>query len=256
MTLLKQARKINRSLYLFIFLVACSSPGTYDISYSWSPVEINPDVRGSESIEAIIVPYRARLDSIMDEVIGYATHDLTTEGQYESTLGTFVTKLSKEQSATSFKKEVDVAIMNHHGGLRAPINEGPITLGDVFELMPFENEMVLLEITGDDLTELIKFIGQSGRSMIWPVSFHVSGTTLLNIRVDGKEVVSDKIYMISTSDYLANGGSGFSMLKPLNRVDVPPVKLRDMIVQEIREQTARGDSIRTDIANFITVSEP
>ena len=245
---------IKWATYLLIFLVSCSGPIDYDRSYTWSPVEINPTIEGSEDIEAIIAPYRTKLDSIMDEVIGYASHDLTTQGQYESTLGTFVTKLLREQSISSFEKEVDVTIMNHHGGLRAPINKGPITLGEVFEVMPFENEMILLEIPGDRLIELITFIGRSGRSMIWPVSFHIAGSAVENIRVDGKEIESNKIYTLSTSDYLANGGGGFHMLKSLKRIEVNPVKLRDMIEQEIRQQTARGDSIKIEVANLITVS--
>lgn len=157
---------IIRVASLLIFLVACTKKVDYVPTYTWSSVEVNAELEGAEDIEKIVAPYRIRLDSIMDEVIGYASHDLTTKGQYESTLGTFVTRLLKEQSASIFQQDVDVAIMNHHGGLRAPINEGVITLGDVFEVMPFENDVVLLEITGDSLLQVIRFIGQSGRSMI------------------------------------------------------------------------------------------
>ncbi|MEO1052101.1 MAG: 5'-nucleotidase [Bacteroidota bacterium] len=241
--------------YPLIFLLSCASPKDYDISYAWSPVEINSDVEGSEHIEAIIAPYRDRLDSTMEEVIGYASHDLTTQGEYESTLGTFVTKLLRDQSASFYEKQVDVAIMNHHGGLRAPINKGPITLGEVFEVMPFENEMVLLDIPGDSLTKVIEFISQSGRSMIWPASFHITASGVENIQVDGQEIDPNKHYTLAISDYLANGGGSFKMLKPLKRLDVRPIKLRDMIVQEIKQQTAKGDSIQMEVLNLITVSD-
>lgn len=190
----------------------------------------------------------------MGEIIGYASHDLTTRGEYESLLGTFVTKLLRDQSIFYFKKEVDVAIMNHHGGLRAPINKGPITLGEVFEVMPFENEMMLLQIPGDTLVQTIQFIGQTGRSMIWPVSYHVAASGVENILVDGKEIDPNRMYTLSVSDYLANGGSGFELLKPLKRLDVPSLKLRDMIITEIRQQTAKGDSIHLEMLNFVTIS--
>ncbi len=254
---MKLSKKVYKGMGLafLILFIACSPKADYDLGYTWSAVEISSDIKGSEDVEAIIAPYRNSLDSIMNEEIGYALHDLTSKGKYESTLGTFITKLSVEQSIASFGKDVDVAIMNHHGGIRAPINEGPITLGDVFEVMPFENEMVLLEISGDSLVQLIKFIGKTGNSMIWPVQFHVSESGLENIRVNNIAIEMDKNYLISTSDYLANGGSGFRMLKSLKRLEVPTVKLRDMIVQEIREQTARGDSIETDVSNFITTSD-
>ena len=240
---------------LLTVLLSCENRTEYEPSYTWSPVEITPDIEPSATVESIIAPYRARLDSIMNEVIGYAAYDLTPRGQYESTLGTFVTKLIWARSAIAFDQQVDVSIMNHHGGLRAPINEGPITLGEVFEIMPFENEVLLLEIPGEQLTQVIEHIGKSGSSMIWPVSFEVHQNRAKSIRVDGQEIDEEKIYTLAISDYLANGGSGFQMLRPLKRLEVEPIKLRDMIVQEIREQTAQGDSISSQVANFITVAD-
>lgn len=239
--------------FVVLLAMSCTRPVDYERSYTWSPVKINPDIEGSEKIEAMIAPYRSKLDSIMDEVIGYAAHDLTTKGKYESTLGTFVTRLLLEQSVAAFDREVDVAIMNHHGGLRAPINEGEVTLGEVYEVMPFENEMILLEISGNRLLEVIRHIGQSGRSMIWPVGFHVSETGIENVRVNGEEIVPDRRYVLSISDYLANGGGGFHMLRSLERPEVTPVKLRDMIVREIKQLTAKGDTIKTEVANLCGV---
>lgn len=242
------------TVYGLIVLGGCSGPVEYNRSYSWSPVKIDQEIQRSEEIESLIAPFRARLDSTMNEVIGYASRDLSTQGSYESTLGTFVTRLLLTQSILSFDREVDVAIMNHRGGLRAPINEGPITLGDVYEVMPFENEMVLLEIPGDSLSEVISYIGKSGMSMIWPVSFQVTEYGVENILIDGKAIEPQKNYLLSISDYLANGGGGFYMLKALKRVDVKPVKLRDMIVQEIRQQTAKGDSVKPEVSNLIKLS--
>lgn len=245
---------ISKSLFLGIIifsLVSCSDSKVFEPSYTWSPVEINGEIKGSDKIEAVIAPYRMELDSIMDEVIGYASHDLTTAGEYESTLGTFVTKLLLDQSVSSFKQSVDVAIMNHKGGLRAPINKGEITLGEIFEVMPFENEMVLLEVPGDVMLEVVQRVGRSGRSMMWPVSFKVSEEGPQNIRIDGKPLQMDKNYILSVSDYMANGGGGFRMLKDLKRLDTPPAKLRDFIVEEIIQRTAQGDSIQQSVQNTI-----
>lgn len=251
----KSTRELNWLILLFIFMASCSGPAAYEHSYTWSPVKINGDIQKSEKVETIIAPYRAKLDSIMNKHIGYAAHDLTTQGQYESTLGTFVTALFLTQSISTFDRDVDVAIMNHKGGLRVPLNQGPILLGEVFEVMPFENEMLLLEIDGSKLMEVIEHIGKSGRSMIWPVSFDVTASGLKNVKVDGKRIVANQNYVLAISDYLANGGGGFSMLADVKRLSIEPVLQRDMIVKEIRERTAKGDSISAEVANFITVSD-
>ncbi len=247
--------KIGPVVLLLLLLASCTSQGEYKRSYSWAPVAVSQDIEEDQAIEAIIAPYRAELDSIMNEVIGYAAHDLTARGQYESNLGTFVTSLFLSQSISTFGKSVDVSVMNHHGGLRASLNEGPITLGEVFEVMPFENEMRLLEMTGTQLTEVIEYIGKSGRSMIWPVGFEVTDSGLKNIVVAGKAIVPEQTYIMAISDYLANGGGGFKMLTSLKRLDIEPIKQRDMIVDEIRQRTAQGDSIETEIANLITVAK-
>ena len=244
------------SVGLLSILVSCSNPVDHELTYTWSPVKISSDLQEAEQMEMIIAPFRIRLDSIMNEVIGYAAHDLTSARAYESTLGTFVTELLLTQSIASYDRPVDVAIMNHKGGLRAPINEGPITLGEVFQVMPFENEMLLLEVPGDQLLKVVDFIGQSGRSMIWPVSFEVSDKIVTNVRLHGELIQPDRNYTLTISDYLANGGGGFELLKPLKRLEVVPVTLRDMIVQEIRQRTMQGDSIQVDLANLVTLSKP
>ena len=254
MEVIKRHYKFICSGGLLLLLFACSSPAEYDHALTWSPVEIGSDIEDSEQVEAMIAPYRLRLDSIMNEVIGYAAYDLNTQGQYESTLGTFVTELTLTQSIAVYDQPVDVAIMNHKGGLRAPINEGPITLGEVFQVMPFENAVILLEVPGNTLIEVVEYIGRSGRSMIWPVSYEVTDEGLKNIRVNGQKVEPNKNYILSVTDYLADGGGGFRMLIPLKRIPIKPVLHRDMIANEIRQRTAKGDSIKAEVANLVTLS--
>lgn len=220
---------------------------------SWSSVPISDSIAIDQNIENIISPYRGKLDSIMNEVIGFAAADMTSRGEYESTLGTFVTRLSLEQCEAIFEREIDVAVMNHHGGLRAPINQGEITLGEVFQVMPFDNEMVLLEVPGNVLIEVVEKINGSGRSMLWPVEFTVTESGPINISLDGKLISYSETYTMAISDYLANGGGGFSMLIPLKRLDVPTVLLRDIIAKEIREIAARGEQVDEQIMNHVTV---
>ena len=92
--------------------------------------------------------------------------------------------------------------------------------------------------------------------MIWPVSFEVKDQVVQNIRIADKELDLTKTYILSVSDYQANGGSGFKMLKPLKRRDIVPVKLRDVIVKEIRQTTAKGDSVKVAVANAIKIITP
>ncbi len=249
----KKFSHIHLPIYslLLLLLASCHNRSTTQTKIAVSGIEINQQLQEADEIEAIVAPYRDSLEAIMDEVIGFAAHDLTTNGKYESTLGTFVTRLCLEQSEAIFEREVDVAIMNHHGGLRAPINKGNVTLGEIFQVMPFENEMLLLEVPGDVLMEVIDHISESGRSMIWPVSFTATDRGAVGVMVNGKAIDMDKTYILAISDYLANGGGGFNMLKPMNRLQLDPVKVRFMIEKEVRERTARGEYVQAEIEQAV-----
>ena len=241
---------------LILSLSSCFNSQRYQPYYSWSDLEIDSTIQRSAAIEEIISPYRMRLDSIMDEVIGHATHDLTAAAEYESTLGTFVTKLLLKQSTAAYNTEVDVALMNHRGGLRAPINQGAITLGDIFEVMPFENEMVLIDLTGEQLLSVIDLVANGGRSMIWPVNYTATPDGPKDISLNGSAIVPTKNYVLTVSDYMANGGSGFHILSNLPRHDTKGVYLRDMIITEVRELTAAGKQVEQDIMNTVTIPTP
>ena len=115
--------------------------------------------------------------------------------------------------------------------------------------------MLLLEVPGDVLLEVIERVGRNGRSMIWPVSFEVNATGISNIQLNGEPINNSKTYIMAISDYLANGGGGFGMLEPLKRIEVKPFKLRDMIIKEIREITARGESVDEEVSNLIKVNK-
>ena len=234
---------------------ACSTPEEHVLDYNWSQEQIVFDSTASDEIESLIAPYRARLDSTMNEVIGYSAADLTNRGRYESTLGAFVVQLMHAQSAKIYDRAVDVALINHHGGLRAPIGEGPITLGEAFNVMPFENEVWLLELSGEELAELVAFVPENGTSMIWPVSFEVTSAGVENVRVGGEEIDPERSYTLVATDYQSNGGNDFALLKPLKRLDVESVKLREMIIREIREVAGRGDSLQAKLPNLITAVE-
>jgi len=237
-----------------VSLNACNKAQKLDPSITWSSIPISDSIQASGEIEEIISPYRDEVDSIMNEVIGFAAHDLNSRGEYESNLGTFVTRLTLEQSRKVYNQHVDVALMNHHGGLRADINQGDVTLGEVFSVMPFENEVLLLEVPGTVLLEVLERINRSGSSMLWPVEFAVTDDGPKDIVISGKPFSEFSTYILAISDYLANGGGGLSMLKPVKRLDLQPMKLRAMIVKEIRETTARGENIDEVVVNNVKIA--
>ena len=126
-------------IYIFtIILSSCISQFIVDHKYN----EIIPVKSESDSItNTIILPYRLGIDSIMNEVLCVSDLEMT-KGRPESILGNFVSDLCLEQ----FSNQADICIMNT-GGLRNILPKGEITRGDIYKLISFENELVILELT-------------------------------------------------------------------------------------------------------------
>ena len=104
------------------------------------------------------------------------------------------------------------AILNHMG-LRNSIFKGDITLGKVFEVMPFDNELVVLQLSGSQCDSLFNFIAQLGGSPISNLELTINDTTYTEAKARGLNFDSRKTYFVATSDFLLGGGDNFIMLK-------------------------------------------
>ena len=114
------------------------------------------------SIWNIIAPYKKTLDADMNEVLCYAKTNLK-KGQPESLLGNWTADLCLEEAQDLFQDTIDMVLFNN-GGLRASLSEGNITKRDIYQLMPFENELVVLSLSLDDVGDLMNYLKYTGVS--------------------------------------------------------------------------------------------
>lgn len=261
----KTVVKKVRSVHIHFLLIAgvwlgissCAPKEDLVPEISVSQIEMHSDSFSSEKIEALIVRYREILDASMNEVIGHNALRMSNEGKHESSLGKFVSKLMLEQSKKVYETHVDVALINHHGGLRAPIAAGDITLGNIYEVMPFENEVLLLELSGVELQQLIEFVSTEYSSMMWPVSYELEQGEMekhaINILISGESIQLEKKYILAVTDYQANGGNEFHLLSTAPRLPITPIKLRDMILLEVRQSQQSQDTIHIETPHSITL---
>jgi 2',3'-cyclic-nucleotide 2'-phosphodiesterase (5'-nucleotidase family) len=182
----------------------------------------------------LIKPYKTTLDGTMNEVLGHAEVEMIKEKPY-STLTNWFCDAIKDGYKIKTGKEVDFVFQNY-GGIRLnAVSEGNITLSKVYELMPFENAFVVMKIDGKVLSEVFDKIAKSGG---WPISEGVSmaikDSTAIDILIQGKPFDKNKTYTVGTSDYVANGGDAFYMLKNLAKEE-EGLLIRDLIVAHIRK---------------------
>ncbi len=195
-------------------------------------------VGNDESIEAFVKPYRDSLVHEMKRVIGEAEYELNGDLP-EGCLNNFVADLMLNISSPEVEGIVpDISIVNIKG-LRVPINQGPITVESIYQLMPFENEIVYLTMSGKQVQELFDYMATVGGDGMAGASFGIKNNKAINIRV-GEQLLVDRNYIVATSDYLADGGDHFKVFLSAGERVGTGVKVRDAIIQHIKQLSAEG----------------
>ncbi len=180
----------------------------------------------SRQIEALIEPYKTVLDEEMDVVVGHCAETLEV-GRPESGLSNFVCDAMLQKANEVMP--TDFALTNV-GGLRKPIAQGEVTLRTIYEVMPFDNLLVLLDLKGDDVLALCNAIAGVGGEGVSGISFGIENDKAVDVRVQGKPLDLKRTYRVATSDYLSFGNDKMTPL--LRRVNVYnlEMQLRDLIL--------------------------
>lgn len=228
---MKRLLQIFTLTALFMHLWACHTH--YQLTgSSYYGYQIYKGLHTSESAEKLITPYRDSLMNKMNVIIGVSEIVLEKE-QPEGTLGNFCADALREIASAKAARRVDVCFINN-GGLRVPsLPKGNITIGNIFELMPFDNELVVMDINGKDMLAICNRIAARGG---WPVSglrMRIRNYKAENILIQGEPLDLNATYTIATNDYLANGGDDLSMLKAYPRQTFN-LYLRDALIEYIK----------------------
>lgn len=219
---------------LSLFLTTCKVEHLANIEPS--VYQIEPSMgSGSEDIQAMIAPYKVQLDSEMNQVIGIVGMELT-KTMPESTLGNWLVDLLQEETSKVSDQPIDFTLQNY-GGIRiSSIPKGPINRGKIFELMPFDNMAVVVELDANHTRKLIHLMAADGG---WPVSkglsYQIKDGKAEHIKIHGQPIEEGRIYWVSMPDYIANGGGNAEFLKDKNRIQTGHL-IRDLIIQHIQNE--------------------
>ncbi len=204
-------------------------------------IEITPETKNDPKIDKIVEHYDAQLDDKFKEVIGNSETYLDGERFYiryeETTLGNFVTDIMRHHTGAG------IALLNA-GSLRASIDIGPITVEDVFKVMPYANEIVIVEITGHEILRALSRSVMGNRDDEDGGFLHVSGIKIRikDHRIEKVEldegrgpIEPDTIYQVAITDFLASGGDGYSIFTTKKSL-ATGLPLRELIVDDIRSK--------------------
>ena len=231
---------------LYVLLLTLCSCATYvaekdhvmadNIRISEESVQV-----ADRDISTLIAPYKNKLDSEMNEVIAITEVDLI-KASPESTMGNWFADILFSESVL-LDDRVSFAMQNR-GGLRiGSISKGEITKGKIFELMPFDNFLVIMETDGATMKE---FIIHTAEDSGWPSSkelkIEMQDSIVTSILVNEEEIDPSRTYYYAIPDYIANGGSNADMLKEEKRENTG-IMIRDVVINHLRKNHKNGSII-------------
>lgn len=202
-----------------------------------------------KSLTPVIKPYSDSVNKLMNVVIGYNESKLERKRQ-GNTLGFFITDAYLKMARQKVDGNVDVAFMNS-GGIRIPdLPAGPITQGKVYELMPFDNLMVLIKMKGSLLKQYLDTLAANDGIIESGITMQITNKTAQQVMIGGKPLDLNADYIIAHSDYVV---INTSMLKNIKR-STNGYLLRDAILDYIKLNNSMGKKItvnNTDRVSYV-----
>jgi len=247
---------MNKSTFRFFQLIvvlactlilSCYPPAkTVKVESSVMKIDSVSVVKEDTTITRILQPYKTKVDSEMKEILGYSEHAMIKNNP-EGVLNNFIADLIlKKANDYRPSEKVDFCLLNS-GGLRSALPKGAITLGKIFELMPFENMMVVVTLSGNDTRKMFDFIAKKGGLPIAGFTMGIKDTTAVNVLLNGKPFDDKKEYRIVTSDYLAGGGDDMKFFSNPVKYENIGIKIRDAIVEYMKEETQKGNTFNAKL---------
>ncbi len=243
---------MKKFLPLLLLLLASCTTGFRAVSYHFQEEKITRDSAADEDMLADIQPFKDSLSKEMNTVLGFAD-DALTKTQPESDLGNFMCDLILKKSSDYYQGSVDFTLLNH-GGIRLPtLPKGEVTLGEITELMPFENRIAIMQLSGYTVDTLFNHMALNGGWHISGAQYKIKDKKATEITIHGNPLDYHKTYTVAISDYLAKGGDNCAMLKGLPYTDTQKT-IREALIEGVKEMTAKGEHIKSKLDGRIQLA--
>jgi len=230
------------------FILSCNTAyQSQSLQYKTYPVSGTEQDPG---LLTIIKPYSDSVNKSMNDVVGVA--DITLEKKLlEGTLGNFMVDAFFVMAKEKYNVPVDAAFLNHGGIRLTQLPAGNVTRGKIFELMPFDNLLILQKLKGDVLQQLLDLFASRGGWPVAGITMQIKDKKAVNVMIGGKPLDLNATYTTANSDFMANGGDNADMLRPIPQI-TNGYLMRDAIFDYIKKLKSQGKNISANIENRVT----
>jgi len=237
------------TLLIALFFAASCNTSYQAQSVQYSHYKINQHAGGNASLTALVKPYSDSVNKLMNAVIGF-NEILLERKRQGNLLGYFITDAYLEMARQKINAKIDAAFMNS-GGVRLPeLPAGAITQGKIYELMPFDNLMVLLKMKGSSLKQYLDTLAANDGVIESGITLDIQNKTTQNVMIGGRPLDLNAEYTIAHSDYVVINSN---LLKNIDRT-TNGYLLRDAIIDYVKFTNGQGKKINVsnrDRINYV-----
>lgn len=230
------------------------NPAPADIHARATLKPVDSSLPDDPAVDRMLEAYAPKVRAL-NEVIGKLKGELMKGGVGAGSMGNFVADAVRDRAQVKLGKPVLFAITNSGGLRKNSIAEGDLKISDIFEVLPFENALVTLDLTGEQLLRLMTIVlsnrdAQSGAHIVFRNNDQkLNEIVSVKLLRDGeeKEIDPKATYTIVTIDYLVKRGGNYSILQQAKNMMPLNLTLRDAVIDYVKAETAAGRAIRNTL---------
>ena len=229
-------------LLTFSCFFSCKTNEYYNYKVEGKKIGVTAEKGENTQIETFVAPYREHIKKDLDSVLAFSPETLDkSKGKWQTTIGNLLARVVFDFGNPIFQKRenksIDICLLNH-GGIRSIIPQGNVTTRTAFEVMPFENSLIIVGLKGSKVKEMATYLMTEKKPHpLYGIKIFVNKDNLNvnRIEINGKSVEDDKIYYVATSDYLSNGGDNMTFFKESELKFDMDYKLRNMLIDYFKK---------------------
>jgi 2',3'-cyclic-nucleotide 2'-phosphodiesterase (5'-nucleotidase family) len=222
-----------------------------DVNAKVTETAVDSSIKDDPAVDQMLAVYAPKVRAL-DVVLGKLKGELRKGGYGAGSLGNFVADGMRSQASNKLGKPVDLAIMNGGGLRRQNITEGDLHARDIFELLPFENALVTLDLTGEQVLKILGVVvtsreAQSGARITY-ITKADKTAAMEKATLGNREIDPKATYTVVTIDYLVNvGGDRYAVLREGKNTKALGITLRDALMDYVKAETAAGRDIKPNL---------
>lgn len=237
-------------IVVLLFSASACTRSYQSQSLAYKGYRIGKTMPVDSSVLRFLQPFSDSVNNSMNMVLGQVTESLE-KAQPEGTLGNFMVDAFLHMARIKYQTEVDLAFVNFGGIRLTQLPAGPVTRGKVFELMPFDNLLILQKVKGTVLQELLDLTAARGGWPMAGITLRISNGKAVNVLIGGKPLDPEKMYTIANSDFIANGGDNADMLRTVPQI-TNGYLMRDAIIDYLELLQQQGKKVTATIENRVS----